>query len=134
MTDEEDETATRVFLKSGKPADALDLLAIERRIAVLEGKKTELELKSRVIPGRSKQLQQVKEELAALGWAEVSAKEHVRANRHQSEIYQKQRTASAPKPDSRDREALQAFVAARRAEALANKVISKESEHENEPD
>ncbi|MCF2525412.1 hypothetical protein [Bradyrhizobium sp. G127] len=137
MTDEEDATAIKIFLKSGKPADALDLLAIERRIAVLERKRTELESKSRLIPGRSAHLRQVRKEIAALGWAEMSAKEQVRANRYQSEIHQKEkeRAVSASKLASQEREAFQAFVAARKAEASSDKnAISRESECENEPD
>lgn len=135
MTDEEDATALKLFLRSGKPADALDLLAIERRIAVLDEKKAGLESKSRLIPGRSSQLGQVEEELATLGWAQMSAKEHVRASRYQSEIYQKERAASAPKPDPQGREARQAFIAARKAESSLGKgAVPKESELENEPD
>lgn len=71
--------------------DALDLLKIERRIDLLETEKAKLEAKSKLTPGRTAQLAKINEELGRLAWARISATEHVRANLHQSEIYEREK-------------------------------------------
>jgi hypothetical protein len=85
--------------------DAIDLREIERHIERLEKEKAELEAKSKLLPGRSQHLAKIDRELLRLGWARVSATEHVRASPHQSEIYE--REAAAAKRDAARQEELE---------------------------
>lgn len=71
--------------------DALDLLDLEKRIEGLEKSKAEIESKSAIVPGRSKQLDEITRTLHKLRWAYVSAQEHVRVNPAQSEIYEREK-------------------------------------------
>ena len=93
-------------VSGGYNPDALDLLKVERRIDLLEKEKAELEAKSKLTPGRSQKLANVNNELGELGWARVAMTEHVRANPHQSEIYERE-AAHAKRDAARQEEAME---------------------------
>lgn len=88
--------------RSARAPDAVDLIALQRRISHLTKRELELEGKSKLIPGNTRALENVRSELRQLYVLEARAKEHVWSSPEQSKIYENQkrlRAEAAPQHD-----------------------------------